>query len=331
MAPSLLQTALNAASPRSPVGSPQRLAEDINTRKRKLETSPYFPQKSSRVESPRDPIEEVAAPAPDAKPAILSPHIPVEAANPEATTARASIELAPGPAGAISSGAVPTRASIESLQSPVEEVAPPRHRAETASTRDGNAETAPKEQSNIRTTEVSDRFAPVTIDGVEHRNPKRFSLKPPFWRRWDSKTYIKFAEHLRYHFDPVPFAQEIGLPVEEITHVFHAVVCNPLYWPKEAAARGEEGMKEVMELFQATKYATPKRPWGKGGEGGKQWLGEISGVSRGKVEIVLKSSGNVKVMGLEELGGPDLKYLQDTLSEEDWKALWGKGKGEKEG
>lgn len=360
--PSLLQSALSAAtSPKRPVESPQSPVEEINSRKRKLETSPTLAQEPpTKQESPRSPIEETtsrkrkcntsssSAQEPPSK--QESPRSPVEETATRSTPAasRAGVASQHTPDGEPPEHVVRMYASVESPTSPVEETAPAH--ASITSPSSPIEETASPTQSRsttnvnaaestttttqpaphgLQTTQTSSRYAPSSYDGIEYRNPAKFSLKPPFWQRWSSKDYINFAEHLRYQLDPVPFAKQTGIPVEEILHVFNAVVCNPLYEFKEAKKRGEEGMREVMEIYQSRKYATPRRPWGReehefvGAEPKeKRWLGELKGVREGAVELVLASSGNEMVMWAWQLGEKDIKYLRETLGEEDYDKVW---------
>lgn len=343
--PSLLQSALNASSPRSPVESPRSPIEETTTRKRKLETSPYFRQgQTGNQISPRSPVEEANTGTPSKRQALESPLSPVEETRTPAKSKRrivesplSPVESPPSPIEEASTRFAPARPFIESPSSPVQETSsvrltPARQNIESPSS--PIEETGPPEQlpgrnttsqkkDDLLSSEASNRFIPQTVDGVEDRNPAKFSLKPPYWRKWDSKLYVTFAEHLRWQFDPTPFAKEHGIPVEEVAHVFNAVVCNPLYKPKEAARRGEEGMAAVMELYRAPKYATPKRKWGKDAGGPKELLAELRGVQKGKVELIWGISGNKKVVTLEELNEQDVKYLRETLSKEDKKVLWG--------
>lgn len=131
--------------------------------------------------------------------------------------------------------------------------------------------------------------------------------------------YVELAEDLRMQYDPVPFARAHGITVEEVRHVYHAMVCNPMYAAKEAAKRGEEGMMEIVEMYRNGENAAVARPWGReeheGGE--KRWLGEITGVKREGVEITLARSGLKRVLSLKEMGAKDRKYLKEILTEGD--------------
>lgn len=186
--------------------------------------------------------------------------------------------------------------------------------------------TPQKPRSLYDIPEIAERYATkISIEeGVEYTNPYVFSLKPRYWRKWKPKNYIQFAEHLRQHFEPISFAQESSRPVEEIKHVFAALVLNPLYFCEEAKKRGEEGMKDIFELYG--KFGTPSRPWGKKkkNKDGKilpVQKGELSGVGVGSVQVILEY-GSKKGLKLVDLSDADKKYLEDTLTDEDMKTLW---------
>ena len=168
--------------------------------------------------------------------------------------------------------------------------------------------------------ELAERYVLKTsiAEAVEYSNPHKFCLRPAYWRKWESRHYSKFAEHLRAQFDPIPFAQETGLPVEEVQHMFTALVCNPLNFPKEAKKRGEEGMQEILELYQ--KYGTLVRSWGKHEKGEKKVTGELYSVELGVVNIILDSGsmGEVKIC---ELSAADVEYLKETLTKEENRKL----------
>ena len=267
---------------------------------------------SKGVVSPKSPVE--------------SPRSPLEEVSPQQSSGIQQASNLPLTQSIDTAAPVLT---IESPASPVEEVTTTNNNntSTTPSNTQAAGATSTPTAPTIPTTETSSRFIPTSHDGISYRDPRQFSLKPPFWRAWTPKQYIAFAESLRLQFDPRPFASESGLPIEEITSVFHAAVVNPLYFPKEAAKRGEEGMAEQMELFAARKYATPRRYWGKGtgqreGREGKVFA-EIKGLQKGKVELVSGREGNRVVLGVGELSEEDKKYLVDNLRDEDLAVLKG--------
>ncbi|KAK3066273.1 hypothetical protein LTR53_017450 [Teratosphaeriaceae sp. CCFEE 6253] len=174
--------------------------------------------------------------------------------------------------------------------------------------------------------ELATRYIPQTstADNVEYTNPQKFGIKPPYWKRWTPAHYGRFAEHLRSQFDPVPFAQEYQLPVEEVQHVFTSIVCDPLYDADEAIRRGEEGMVAIFSL--SNKYGTPSRHWGRVIEEGKKVYGELAEVKTGVV-VLTTVAGNKKAILLTDLVGEDVVYLKQALSEKDKAVLWA-GSGE---
>ncbi|KAI7182520.1 hypothetical protein KC343_g12529 [Hortaea werneckii] len=165
------------------------------------------------------------------------------------------------------------------------------------------------EEEPPQPSESADRYSTIARDGVEIKNPHRFCLKPPFWKRWTAAQYAQFADEIRAHFDPVPFAREWRIPVEEVRAVFYAVVCNPLYDAEEATRRGEGGVMRLMEV--AKKYGTPTRRWGK--PGGKRVLGEFDGVKNGQVVVIGEATGNEYHISREELSQVDEEYLQHAI------------------
>lgn len=197
--------------------------------------------------------------------------------------------------------------------SPIEKITNPTTPPPTLPTPDA---TPPEKSALAHIPEIADRYVPrtSTAEGIDYTNLRLFCLKPPFWRRWSSKTYLDFAETLRLQFDPIPFAREHCMPVEEVRAVFSALVCNPLYDAKEARRRGEDGVEEMMALYN--RFGTPRRPWG-----GKVW-GELDGVEKGVVRLVC-ADGSKGQVGVGELSELDVKYLQDTLAENDASMLWG--------
>ncbi|KAI7514087.1 hypothetical protein KC347_g962 [Hortaea werneckii] len=161
-------------------------------------------------------------------------------------------------------------------------------------------------------SESADRYSTIARNGVEIKNPHEFCLKPPFWKRWSAAHYAQFADDLRAQFDPVPFARQWGIPLEEVRAVFYAVVCNPLYEAEEAARRGEEGVVRLMEF--AKRHGTPTRRWGR--PGGKRVRGEFDGVKNGQVLVIGEATGNEYFLSREELSKMDEEYLQHAMGED---------------
>ncbi|KAK0934614.1 hypothetical protein LTR29_013815 [Friedmanniomyces endolithicus] len=175
--------------------------------------------------------------------------------------------------------------------------------------------------------EIASRFVPKTstAENIEYTNPQKFSLKPPYWKRWTPQHYARFAEHLQSQFDPLPFAREQNLPVDEVMHCFTSVVCKPLWDADTALRKGEEGMVAQMEAVG--KYGTPLRWWGREVRdegtvvGGRRVFGELTGVERGVV-VLATGEGSKCSLRLVNLGEEDVGFLKGMLSGRDRGVLW---------
>ncbi|KAI7542586.1 hypothetical protein KC331_g7894 [Hortaea werneckii] len=168
------------------------------------------------------------------------------------------------------------------------------------------------EEELSQPSESADRYSTIARNGVEIKNSHNFCLKPPFWERWSAAHYAQFADDLRAQFDPVPFARQWGIPVEEVRAVFYAVVCNPLYDAEEATRRGEEGVVGLMEF--AKRHGTPTRRWGK--QGGKRVRGEFDGIKNGQVVVIGEATGNEYCISPGELSKLDEEYLRHAMGED---------------
>lgn len=163
--------------------------------------------------------------------------------------------------------------------------------------------------------ELSPRYH--TTYSTEFKNPEKFSIKPAFYIRWKAHDYINLAEHMRYQFNPIPFAREADKPVQEVDLIAARLVFNPLYDASEAMKRGEEGMKQILATFK--KSATPSRVWAD-----KTVKGELDGIKTGgSLRLVLKD-GSLKYLTFDELDATDTKYLDRTLSKGDWMLFYGR-------
>lgn len=167
--------------------------------------------------------------------------------------------------------------------------------------------------------ELANQYIPETstAEQVEYSNPQKFCVKPAFWRRWSSGMYASFASDLRRQFDPVPFAREHGIPVNEVQQVFSTVVCNPLYDAKEARRRGEEGLQELFDLFN--KYATPSRWWSK--DESEMVRGELADIEEGVVIVTARKTGAKVNILAEHLSVADVKYLKATVDAHEMETL----------
>ncbi|KAK4502764.1 hypothetical protein PRZ48_006190 [Zasmidium cellare] len=154
--------------------------------------------------------------------------------------------------------------------------------------------------------------------GVEFKNPDKFCIKPPFYRRWQPQDYINLAEFMRYQFDPIPFARAADKPVEEINLIASRLIFNPLYNASEAMKRGQEGLDEVLAAFK--EGGTISRSWGHD----KNIKGELDGVKTGGEIRLVCDDGSLDYLKIDQLDPTDTKYLDNTLSQRDWTIFFGK-------
>ncbi|KAF2164670.1 hypothetical protein M409DRAFT_25064 [Zasmidium cellare ATCC 36951] len=154
-------------------------------------------------------------------------------------------------------------------------------------------------------------------EGVEFKNPDKFCIKPPFYIRWQPHDYINLAEHIRYQFDPIPFARAADKPVEEVNIIAARLICNPLYDAGEAMKRGQEGIDEIKAAFRAS--ATPSRPWAN-----RTIKGELDAIKTGGELRVICDDGSLEEIGVDQLDVTDTKYLDSTLSKGDWMLFYGR-------
>lgn len=159
------------------------------------------------------------------------------------------------------------------------------------------------------------------LEGVEITNPRKFSLRPAFWKKWRPSEYRALIEEVETQFDPTPLSRKIDRPVNEIKHVFNAVFANSLYDWEQAAKRGEEGMKELFAQMNDQASLTSSRRWGPNKDG-RHVFGKLREVETDLVKIEGEKSGNVYDLGMDELSDADKKYLKCELMEGDKEKLW---------
>ena len=176
---------------------------------------------------------------------------------------------------------------------------------------------------------VAARFVPVTstADGFDVRNPHAFCMKPAFWQSWSGARYARFATWLLNTIDASDFALMENIPVEEVQQVFSTLVTKPLYDAREAMKRGEEGMREMFEFH--AKEGTQARMWRQGVAGQKAFRGEIQGVDKGIVKVIVCHEGSLRGLPVRELGVEDKKYLKTVLRKEEWRMVFGGKEGAK--
>lgn len=170
---------------------------------------------------------------------------------------------------------------------------------------------------------MAERFAKTYVDPFSDtplRDSQSFSVKPPFWHRWPTSRYMRLAEHVREQFDPVPFAAQEGLTVEEVQHLFTAAVCEPLYDAAEETRKRCE--KSMDDMFHAlARGGEQVRLWGIQGKFAGQ--AELSGVRAGAVELLSKRDGHRIEMKWGQLSDGDRQYLEKSVTKEQMEMLRG--------
>jgi len=181
-----------------------------------------------------------------------------------------------------------------------------------------NADTLPKQAKKPLQDipELHPRYVPKYIDPASRialKDPKRFCVKPPYWRRWKTSQYHDLAEDLRQQWDPVPFATKHSLTVEEVRAVFTATVCDPLYDAPEKARKAiEGGMEDMFDSFN--NHGTQPRIWTN--NNGIQIKAEFTRIEKGKVQLLL-ADGRVKNGDFARLSAGDQEYLREMVREDD--------------
>jgi hypothetical protein len=132
---------------------------------------------------------------------------------------------------------------------------------------------------------VAPAYVPIYVSPdspVKLRDSKQFCIKPPFWKRWPRDQYMALARYLQENVDLVPFAEQENLTVEEVQHVYHAVVVEPLLDETEKLAT--VGEKRIERMFKAYDKDVGKT-WRKWGDGESSVEGDLGGVRPGIVQL----------------------------------------------
>ena len=158
------------------------------------------------------------------------------------------------------------------------------------------------------------------------RDPRTFSVSPPFWTRWPKTRYTALATYLQNTIDFSTFALAENISVEEAAHVFNAVVVGPLQDETEKMAAGAERRMEV--LFKTIAEGKVWRVW-EAGEEGVRVKGELAGVRPGVVVLVGEQGQAVEVR-FGEMCERDRKFVKGCVDEYEWRVLMRRGEREAE-
>lgn len=164
---------------------------------------------------------------------------------------------------------------------------------------------------------IASKYVPSYVSptsSVKIKDPKQFSIKPPFWKRWAPSRYRRFADHLRKTFDPVPFAEQEEITVEEVQHLHTALVVEPLH--DETEKMGAVAEQRVEQYFKT--YAirgSESRKWASF-DGKESVGGEMVGVRPGIVQII-GDQGNYIEVRFKSLSEEDQAYVKNLVSAEE--------------
>ena len=161
---------------------------------------------------------------------------------------------------------------------------------------------------------VAPAYVPVYVSPdspVKLRDSKQFCIHPPFWKRWPKDQYVALARYLQEKIDLVPFAEQENLTVEEVQHVYHAVIVEPLLVETDKLA--VVGQKRIECMFKAYDRGVGMI-WRKWGDGESSIEGELGGVRPGIVQITGKKADLIEVPW-RKMTKADKEYVWSLLPE----------------
>ncbi|OQO11009.1 hypothetical protein B0A48_05264 [Cryoendolithus antarcticus] len=145
------------------------------------------------------------------------------------------------------------------------------------------------------------------------KDPSTFSLKPPYWQRWPTPMYTALANEFRRQFDAEPFAAEHGKSVEEVEHIFHALIYEPMQSQAEKLRKlCEAKVEKRMKVLNGCGEKMRKWDIGK-----TRFTAELYGVKEGVVVFVNEKGEEIEAV-FRRLGMADQEYIKGLASEEDW-------------
>jgi hypothetical protein len=163
---------------------------------------------------------------------------------------------------------------------------------------------------------IAPQYVPIYVSPdspVKLRDSKQFCINPPFWKRWPKDQYLALAHYLQENIDLVPFAEQESLTVEEVQHVYNAVVVEPLFVETDKLA--ETGQKRIEKMFKAFDKTVGKT-WRKWGDGNSSVGGDLGGVRPGIVQLTGKNADLIEVP-FRKLNDTDKEFVLSLVSEEE--------------
>ena len=142
---------------------------------------------------------------------------------------------------------------------------------------------------------IADAYVPVYVSlesPVKLRDSKQFCINPPFWKRWPKDQYLALARYLQENIDLVPFAEQESLTIEEVQHVYQAVVVEPLL--RETDRVSIEGQKRIETMFKTYTRAVGLS-WRKWGDENSSVEAQLGGVRPGIVQLTGKNADLIEV------------------------------------
>lgn len=171
---------------------------------------------------------------------------------------------------------------------------------------------------------IAPQYVPVYVSPdspVKLRDSKQFCINPPFWKRWPKDQYLALAHYLEENINLVPFAEQQGLTVEEVQHVYQAVVVEPLLQETDRlAAASQKRIETIFKTFDKTKG----KSWRKWGDESSSIEGDLGGVRPGIVQLTGKNADLIEVP-FRKLNEVAQDFVLGMISEEEHAILTRQG------
>lgn len=177
--------------------------------------------------------------------------------------------------------------------------------------------TTPAKNALWDVPELAERYVPSvsTEDNVVYRSPKQFSLKPPYWEKWQQHEYTILSEYLE-GVDLIPISRQLKKPVQEVWYMMTSVVTRPLMDAREASRRGVGGIEAWFQTFK--QCGTPQRKWGP-----ENIMGEMDKASENTIHLVLED-GTKGSITADELTDADRKWVDENVPRDDQLLVYGR-------